>query len=167
MNATIIPTPYDIVAPPPGPIIPSVSAWGALALLLLVVFTVRWFAARRHKSPSLQGLVADLLDELRRLSSNPESGTSLERITRLTRRILSMYIPQGTDSLSSTELRSLAATLSQSSMEQARSSASIVDLLASLEDLAYAPQQSPASQRELISQIEQLIDQLVRRYPLQ
>lgn len=114
----------------------------------------------------MQRIVTSLADELRRASSNVESSTSVERITRLTRRIISMYIPQETDSLSSHELRTLATSLSGSSLEQSRSLGSILNLLASLEDIAYAPLGLQTQQQEHVLQIQQSIDQLVRRHPL-
>jgi hypothetical protein len=162
--STPIPSPFDIIEPPPGPIVPSPMAWILTALFFAAMLALSRLLYRRMKTPPLHTLVATLLDEFKRAASQSHTSLAVERIARLTKRILSVLIADDVDSLSSSEIRSLAISLSRSSDERQRSSAAILELLAQVEELAYAPQDSTPEIQSLISQLERSLEEHVRRH---
>jgi mannitol-1-phosphate/altronate dehydrogenase len=163
---TAIPTPFDIVDPPSGPIVPSLTAWLLTALAVLGFLLASRIIQRKGRAPSMAALVVNLLEELRRAVTAPLTTTSTERIARLAKRIISPYLTQEIDSLSSSEMRELAKSLQATPRESDQSAAAILELLAKVEESAYAPTSDFAAGSNLISQLEGSLQQHVRRHPL-
>lgn len=162
--STPIPTPFDIVDPPAGPIVPSMTVWILTALALAALLLLRWLMLRRPGNPPVAKLIAALLDEVKRATAQSQTHHLVERSARLTRRIVSTYLPQAIDSLSQREMRSLAASLGASSDERNRSTAAILELLAEIEELAYAPHDHAPEIRPRLAQLGELLDTHVRRH---
>ncbi len=163
---TPIPTPFDIVDPPSGPIIPSLSVWLLTLFAVLAFLLTNWIIQRKRRAPSVGALVVVLLEELRRTATTPLTTASTERIARLAKRIISPHVAHEIDSLSSSEMRELASSLRATPRESDQSAASILELLAKVEDSAYSPFPDGTTSLSLISQLAGSLEQHVRRYPL-
>jgi hypothetical protein len=161
---TPIPTPFDIVDPPAGPIVPTLMWWLLTSLFILCLLLARWIAHRKATPPSVAILVSALLDELKRTTKLPQEGLVIERTIRLAKRIVSPYVDQEVDSLSSSEMRALAESLRASSEERDQSSGSILQLLAAIDEIAYAPRDGSTEISTLIPQLENSLEQHVRRH---
>jgi hypothetical protein len=168
---TPIPTPFDIIPPPPGAWVPSPLSWGIT--LLLAILGGWWCSRLRRQQPAppiqrmLQSLLADLQSTLQ--TSPPQ----LERASRIARRIVSQYSainPKGGDltGLSSSELRELALTLPTTTDAQAASHAELLTLIADLEDGAYAPHNAelPTTLATLGERLRLALETHLRRFPL-
>ncbi len=133
-----IPTPFDIIPPPPGPWVPSPNAWLVLVALLVVAGWLIRRMGRIHR-PVSQQIVAQLLKDLNRTASQEQ--VHLERLCRVAKRLLAFYIPEDLTGLSSPEMRHAADCLSKGD-DSAHSAAAIIRLLADIEDREYAPRQN-------------------------
>jgi hypothetical protein len=136
---TPIPTPFDIIPPPPGPWVPTSYAWLALACLLLLCWVLIRRIGQRRGSPAAEQIVRALETELSHATN--QTPLPLERVCRLTKRLIAFYIPQDLSGLTSPETRIVAQTLRKGD-DRSRSAAEIVDLLATIEDQEYAPRKS-------------------------
>jgi hypothetical protein len=163
---TPIPTPFDIIDPPPGAFIPSGTMWLVLGLVGVAAFLVAKLAARRGKAHSVGSLLDSLLTELGQVRSQASSPHDLERAARLVRRIISPYLSCDTAGLSSDEMRSLAGTLREQKDEVTSSVAQILPLLAELEDYAYAPafDQTSDTARTALNTLFERLETHVRRH---
>lgn len=159
---TPIPTPFDIIPPPPGPWVPTGYAWLFLIALLLLAW---WLIRRsgRRRSLATQQIVRSLETELSHAAS--QTPLPLERLCRLTKRLIGFYIPHDLSGLTSPETRVVAQALRKGD-DRSRSAAEIVDLLATIEDQEYAPRER--SQESLLnSEIQHLLTAITahtRRY---
>lgn len=136
---TAIPTPFDIIDPGPGVLLPTGLAWLALvsfAILSLTVFTLLRRTPRPH---SIRKTLRMLLDELNVATAHVTHQKDIERVTRIARRILSPYTSLDVGSMTSSELRGFAASLGQSTDEATRAVSPLLLLLAEVEERAYAP----------------------------
>jgi hypothetical protein len=162
---TAIPTPFDIIPPPPGAWVPSGLTWGLLLVLIALAAIAALRLRRRFKAPPLQSLLELLFRDLSQaLNHRP---IQLERASRLARRIISQYLPQDLAGLSSTELRACASHLPVETDAKAASTAEIVRLIAELEDQAYAPNSdiSGAPVAQLGKDLQEAIERHMRRFP--
>jgi len=160
---TPIPTPFDIIEPPPGPLIPSGTTWLALVLItVLGVAATRWFN-RASKAKTMDDVLQNLVEELHRRASSAASHSDLERITRLAKRIVAAYTPTDPAGLSPVELRSTAAVLRASMNDTDRSTAVIVELIADIEELTYAPSTDDVHHHTLVSNLVTNLSNQVRR----
>jgi hypothetical protein len=146
---TPIPTPFDIIDPGPGALVPTGLAWiallaGALGVLLYIVYRRRIPGAN-----SIHATLRGLLDELRAAAAQPGSVQNLERVIRLARRILTPYTSEELATMSCSELRSMSATLSTGADAAAASLSTLLGQLAELEEQAYAPQTNLADRARL------------------
>lgn len=164
---TPIPTPFDIIDPAPGAVVPTGMAW--LILLVLVGLALAAIAVYRRtpRGRSVHRTLHALLDEVRRLCSQPSAQRNTQRITRLTRRLASAYCGIDTGALSCAELRALAQEIGSRTDESAHSLSSIVALLAHLEEQAYAPHHATAPQAssdDTLVTLVQTLETHVRRF---
>lgn len=162
---TAIPTPFDIIPPPPGAWIPSPLTWGLFILLTVVGAVVALRLRRRLAAPALNSLLALLFQDLTQtLNHNP---IQLDRASRLARRILSQYLPDDLTGLSSSELRACASNLPSETDARAASTAGIVRLIADLEDQAYAPGLTSTGEpiAQLAKDLASAIEAHMRRFP--
>jgi hypothetical protein len=134
---TTIPSPFDIIPPPPGPWEPTRYAWLLLIVVLLLCF---WLIRRSGQRRTLLApqIVRALETELSHAAS--QTPIPLERLSRLTKRLIGFYITQDLSGLTSPETRVVAQSLRKGD-DQSRSAAEIVELLATIEDQEYAPRE--------------------------
>jgi hypothetical protein len=136
---TPIPTPFDIIEPGPGALVPTGLAWLALLLCAGVVLGAIAIMRRVPRAPSVNTTIRNLVDQLRRTRLEAHDQSEIERATRLARLIISPFLTSTVDTMSCAEIRSLADTLKDRSYDSDRSLAAILSLLAELEELSYAP----------------------------
>jgi hypothetical protein len=151
--ATPIPTPFDIIDPPPGPLIPSLTMWLMLVGLLVVARTVLWLFQRAKKPTPLGQHVRSLLHNLSTTANKAETPEQLQRVARLAKRILSAYLPFDPSSLSPSDLRDKAGSLTKSLDPLEQSTGSLLHLLADIEDLTYAPHTATELIRQRATQL--------------
>lgn len=164
-----IPTPYDIIDPSPGAVIPTGIAWVILLLVAVLLSALITWVRRTPRAYSLHATIRGLLDELRALSGSSGKREELERISRLARRIVAPYCSADTGAMSCSELRALAASLASSQQESDRSLSQLLDLIAGVEERAYAPLAEPSTPNRDLGAIETLISSLevhIRRFRL-
>jgi hypothetical protein len=157
---TAIPTPFDIIDPSPGALVPSGMAWIVLLLGAVVAFLLTSVFSRRTRAQSLNTLVAALLQELQSIGAQASNPHELERVARLGRRILATYLPEDTAGLSSVEMRALSETLHQKDSELLVSASKALVALADVEDRAYAPSGATDKNPENTAAVQNLVDQL-------
>jgi hypothetical protein len=164
---TPIPTPFDIIDPPPGAFIPSGTMWVVLVLAGIAAFLLARFGGGRGRSHSISSLLNVLLAELNQIRTQVTNQHDLERAARIGRRILSPYLPCDTAGLSSAEMRSLASTLCEQKDDLASSVAEILPLLAAIEDYAYAPsfEQTISTAQATLNSLFDRLEAHVRRHP--
>lgn len=168
---TPIPTPFDIIDPRPGALVPTGLAWIALAACSLGVLGYISFRRRTPGAHSMQATLRVLIDELRaaaaQCSDTGEMGHNFELVTRLIRRVLTPYVSKELATMSCSELRSASSTLLQSSNKADVSLAPLLSQLATLEEHSYAPQTSSkelAGLQQLQSKLIDEIESHVRRF---
>lgn len=149
---TPIPTPYDIIPPPPGTWIPSALTWSLLTVCFLA--SLAWILIRaRAARNSLDSIITGLSEELaRELVKQP---IELERISRLARRIASYQLGVDITGLTAAELRERTSSHSN----QKGSTPALMRALAVVEDLAYAPMSS-SEENQLAQAISDLANSL-------
>lgn len=133
-----IPTPFDIIAPPPGPWVPSPLAWIVLLCALIIACWLIRGIGKNRRAPAVEQVLRNLEAELTHTAS--QEPVQLERLCRLAKRLIGFYIPHDLTGLSSAETRLIADALFKGD-ERDRSAAEIVQLLASVEDREYEPRQ--------------------------
>jgi hypothetical protein len=136
---TPIPTPFDIIDPDLGPLLPTGLAW----LLLLACAGIGLLCVallRRTPRPhSLRATLRSLLNELRAAANNVSCRQDIERVARIARRLISLYTSAEVASMSCSELLTFAKTLKQHSEDNSRALSPLILLLSDLEERAYAP----------------------------
>jgi hypothetical protein len=165
---TPIPTPFDIIDPGPGALVPSGLAWLALVAVSLLICAAIAIKRRIPKAKSINARLQKLLDELRAGATGVTAPQDIERLARLVRRIVSPYMSVEVSGMSSGDLRLAAATLHTKPEERDRSLSEALLLLATIEELAYAPRDSISDARVLSGILEKLVTSLeshVRRFP--
>jgi len=160
---TPIPTPFDIIPPPPGPWVPSSQAWLALLCALLVAWLLIRRVGKRGRSPAVDRIVRNLDAELTHAAS--QEPVQLERLCRLAKRLIAFYIPHDLTGLTSPETRLIADSLLKGD-ERARSCAEIVRLLAEIEDHEYEPRRESgdATIRSETEKLAELFSRHIRRH---
>jgi hypothetical protein len=159
MNSPI-PTPYDIIPPPPGPITPPLTVWALLVGLTILAGLLLRYVSRRAQAQSMPKLLGTLTRELSNAGTHSESRASLERVARLSRRIVAPYLSRDATSLSASELRLLASATSNSHTDQDRALSEALSLVADLEDSLYAPATNPTDSEKQRILVQQLISRL-------
>ena len=162
--ATPIPTPFDIIDPPPGPFIPSLHMWLWLAIATALGATLAWWFSNRQKRGSTASAVQELVAELKRITSTAMPTAGAERITRIAKRILAAYMPADPAGLSPVELRVLASSMSRAPDESTRSASSILALVAEVEELTYSPNFSDVVYQPIARNLVSDLENHVRRY---
>jgi hypothetical protein len=162
-----ISTPYDIIPPPPGPLTPSLTVWIILAAITAIAAYLLRHLARRARAQSMPKLLRELTLELSNIASHTESRTSLERIARLSRRIIAPYLSRDTASLSAVELRSLASAVSKSTSDKDRTLSDVLSVIADLEESLYAPATNSTDledQHARIQRLTSLLESFIRSH---
>ncbi|MEY4701780.1 MAG: hypothetical protein RL326_1967 [Pseudomonadota bacterium] len=160
---TPIPTPFDIISPPPAPWVPTTYAW--LVLLSALVLAYWWIRrlGRKRRAPAVEQIIRGLESELTHATT--QDPLRLERVCRLAKRLIAFYIPQDLTGLTSPETRMVAEALRKGD-DRSRSAAQIVELLAAIEDREYAPKDS-SPESALLTDVNNLTAALAthtRRY---
>lgn len=163
---TPIPTPFDIIPPPPGAWVPSPLTW---SLVLLLAIIGGWWGSRlrrKQPAPPIQRMLQSLLADLK--STLTTSPPQVERASRIARRIVSQYASVDITGLSSSELREQASTLPITTDAQSASNAELLTLIADLEDGAYAPRSGefPATLTALGERLLLALETHLRRFPI-
>lgn len=161
---TPIPTPFDIIDPPPGPFIPSLHTWLWLAIATALGATLAWWLSNRQKRRSTASAVQELVAELRRINSTAMPSAGAERITRIAKRILAAFMTADPAGLSPVELRVLASSMGAAPDECTRSASSILALVAEVEELTYSPNCSDPVCQPIIHNLVSDLENHVRRY---
>jgi hypothetical protein len=141
MNTTI-PTPFDIIDPGPGAVLPTGLAWLVLLACMTLALVVFALLQRRPRPLPIRKTVRRLLDDLNAATAHVSSQQDIERITRIARRVASLYTTIEVGPMSPTEIRLFAASLSQHKDDAARALSPLLLLLSDLEERAYAPYNS-------------------------
>lgn len=164
---TPIPTPFDIIDPSPGALVPTVTAWFSLLVVSLIVCAVIAMRRRIPRAKSINARLQKLVDELRSVAAHTSTPQELERLARLSRRIISPYVTSEVSGMSPGDLRAAAATLGKSRDDNDRSLSEIIFLLAAIEEQTYAPGESISNASALSGSVEALVTRLenhVRRF---
>jgi hypothetical protein len=151
---TPIPEPYDITDIPYIAWVPGLTAWALIAAVLALAAAIVW---RRNSPRDASGdltIVEKLISELK-ATANVSGEISLERASRIARRIVSHISGRNVLELTGDELR---ASIPE---ESPPIFTSIIEAVASFEELGYSPAspQRDASARELASRLAKLIDE--------
>lgn len=165
MNAAI-PTPFDILDPPAGPLTPPTLAWLILFFVTLLAALVAVRRNRRTSVGSIHKLMGALLDEVKRAEAGELSGASLQRVVRLAKRIIAPHASSDPSGLSPAEIRDLAISMSRSVNELERSASNILERIAHIDELTYAPANSSSARRELVTRLITDLESHLRRHPL-
>jgi hypothetical protein len=155
MNTTI-PTPFDIIDPGPGALLPTGLAWLVLLACMALALIVFALLQRRPRSLGIRRTVRRLLDELNTATAHVSSQQDIERVTRIARRIASLYSTIEVGPMSPTEIRLFADSLSQHADHATRALSPVLLLLSDLEERAYAPCNSLAEDHTLHETLQKL-----------
>jgi hypothetical protein len=151
---TPIPEPYDITEIPHIPWVPGLAAWVAITVALALVATMMW---RRNSPRATRGdlrvvdkLIADL-----KATTSARGEMSLERASRIARRLVSHISGQHVMELTGEELR---ATITEETPPLLKET---IEAVASFEELGYAPAstQRDTAARELATRLTTLIEE--------
>jgi hypothetical protein len=146
-----IPTPFDIIEPSSGALTPTPLAWVLLLLVagcgaLLISALIGRSRSANKLSYTLKRLFNELCDAAKLITADSTSypSATIERVTRITRRILAPLTLADTGGMSCSELRELSRELTAArsdpkSAELTEAISNALDLLAILEELTYAP----------------------------
>jgi hypothetical protein len=150
---TPIPEPYDITDIPHIAWVPGVAAWGAILIALALMAAVIW---RRNTPRRIKGdlkVVDKLITELK-ATTNVGGELSLERASRIARRIVSHISGRNVLELTGDELRASITEETPPILKR------IIEAVASFEELGYSPAspQRDTSARKLASQLATLIE---------
>jgi len=166
MTPLPIPTPFDIIPPASGPLIPSTVAWILLAVLGA---GGAWLASRARNQGtgnSLRAVLESLAKDLDHAARELSTG-EVERVTRVARRIISHYVPNDLSGFTSAEIRTLAHERAENADEMFLSTSAILHIIADLEELAYAPKRNAIAREasELATRLSRMINLHLRRHP--
>jgi len=164
---TLLPTPFDIIEPGPGQLIPSEYAWLALLVMTLLGAALIVFMRRTRSPQKITSTLQVLVDELRIIGAGAQSRPDIERVSRLGRRIISPYFVEDVTSMSCSELQSHAVKIRNRANEESVSLAEAILLLAKIEEIAYAPDTSLDGNTELRTLTDSLVAGLeshIRRF---
>jgi hypothetical protein len=164
---TPIPTPFDIIEPGPGALVPTWLAW-----LVLVIGAAAFLAAialkrRAPRPPSVNATLRNLIDQLRRAKLDDRDQRNIEQATRLARLVISPFTRTSISTMSCYEIKSLADALQNSSDDSERSLAEALALLGELEERSYAPITSDgdlALSRAILDKLTSAIESHVGRF---
>ena len=146
MNPTALPTPFDIVPPPPVAYVPGTLEWICVALVLAVALTV---ALMRRPKPKHQDF-APLQACLRSLNQlKPEDPDVLIRLQMLLKALISQ--------ITGDEMRSLTAREIATSAAQCKSIASVC---AQIELATYRCDSSIPKSNDLLSAAKNAVAEL-------
>lgn len=151
---TPIPEPYDITDIPHIAWVPGLTVWGAIVAVLALAAVAIW---RRNAPRRIKGdrkIVDSLIAELK-VAANVRGEMSLERSSRIARRIISHISGRNVVELTGDELRASVTDETPPILK------TIIDAVASYEELGYSPAspERDASARELVSKLASLIDE--------
>lgn len=164
---TPIPTPFDIIDPSPGALVPTAIAWLSLVAVSFVVCAVIAMRRRIPRAKSINARLQRLVDELRSIATNASTPQELERLARLSRRIISPYMTSEVSGMSPGDLRAAAASLRKKADDKDQSLSEAILLLSAIEEQAYAPRELISNTATLSGSIEKLVSSLenhVRRF---
>lgn len=162
---TPIPTPFDIIEPGPGALVPTGMAWILLLSVSILIASVSLLRSRKPGPAKIYRALEKLLSEIKQATDSLSRQGDLERIIRLAKRIISPYLETEAASLTSTELRHLSESYKAKHQEATDAIAAGLTALADLEDLAYAPNSSndqPDKRRDLVATLISRLESLVR-----
>ena len=161
---TPIPTPFDIIDPNPGALVPTSLTWILLLVIALLGALITLLRSRKPGPAKIHRTLQRLLVEIRQAADTYSRPSDLDRIIRLAKRIISPYLDADAASLTATELRQVSHSFKTKHDESKDVIAAGLAALADLEDLAYAPNDTaPQSIRAkelvvaLISRLESLV----------
>jgi hypothetical protein len=164
---TPIPTPFDIIDPGPGQLVPTSFAWLLLFTLAALAGLILALRSRRPAPKNIYRTLTRLVHELKKAADSGDKTADLDRIIRLARRIVSPYLEDDATSLTSDELRIKSQTIRAKKLESLDSLAGALSTLADLEEFAYAPKGRRNGGDKLDDLVKLLVDTLeqhVRRY---
>jgi hypothetical protein len=149
---TPIPEPYDITEIPHIAWVPGLSVWGALLVALALVAVAMW---RKNTPRGIKGdlkIVDKLIAELK-TTTNMSGEMSLERASRIARRIVSHISGRNVLELTGDELR---ASVTEETPPILRR---IIEAVASFEELGYSPSspERDTAARDLTATLANLI----------
>lgn len=162
---TPIPTPFDIISPGPGPLVPTSLAWVLLLAFGLLGAGIALVRSRRPGPAKIYRALQRLLHEIKQVANKCSSTSDLERIIRLSKRILSPYLDGDAASLTSTELKALSQSYKSRHQVSSDAIAASLAALADLEDLTYAPNdysQLISREKELTASLVSRLESLIR-----
>lgn len=150
---TPMPEPYDITDIPHIAWVPGIAAWGAILVGLALMAVVIW---RRNTPRRIKGdvkVVDKLITELK-ATARAQGEMSLERASRIARRIVSYISERNVLELTGDELR---ASITEDTSPVLRR---IIEAVASFEELGYSPAspERDTSARELALQLANLLE---------
>jgi len=150
---TPIPEPYDITDIPHIAWIPGIAAWGGILIALALIAAVIWRRNTPRRSKGDLKVVDKLITELK-ATTNIGGELSLERASRIARRIVSYISGRNVLELTGDELR---ASINEETPPILKR---IIQAVASFEELGYSPatSQRDTSARELALQLATLIE---------
>lgn len=150
---TPIPEPYDITDIPHIAWVPGITAWGIILIALALIAAAIWRRNTPRRSKGDLKVVDKLITELK-ATANERGEMSLERASRISRRIVSYISGRNVVELTGDELRGSITDETPPILKQ------IIDVVASFEELAYSPAspQRDSSARDLTSNLANLID---------
>jgi hypothetical protein len=149
---TPIPEPYDITDIPHIAWVPGLSVWGALLVALALVAVAMW---RKNTPRGIKGdlkIVDKLIAELK-TTTNMSGEMSLERASRIARRIVSHISGRNVLELTGDELRASVTEHTPPILRR------IIEAVASFEELGYSPSspERDTAARDLTATIANLI----------
>ena len=139
---TPIPTPFDIIDPGPGAVVPTSLTWIILLALGVLGALITLLRSRQPGPAKIYRTLDKLLVEIHQAANTSSHANDLDRIIRLAKRIISPYLDVDAVSLTSTELRQLSQSFKTKHEESTGAIAAGLTALADLEDLAYAPNEN-------------------------
>ena len=170
-------TPFDIIEPPPGALIPSFAAWIALTALVIGGYTLSKIISKKRRASPLGKTLSALLDEAKKIAARADSPAEIERLARLLRRIVSQLVMKDVSALTPIEIKQLAISLKNSAdsksqptdehLQKIASNSSILNILSELEEHAYSPltkSESSAITRTIITRLIDVLESHLRRF---
>jgi hypothetical protein len=130
---TPLPTPFDIIDPGPGQLVPTGLAWIFLFAVAALVGLIIALRSRRPVPKNIYKTLTRLVHELKQAADSGNKTSDLDLIIRLARRIVSPYLEDDATSLTSDELRIRSQTIRAKKLESLDSLACALSTLADLE----------------------------------
>lgn len=150
---TPIPEPYDITEIPHIPWVPGAIAWATITVVLTLVAAMLWKGTSPRARKGDLKVVEQLIEELKSTTS-AQGEMSLERASRIARRLVSHLSGQHVMELTGEELRQTITGGTPALLKET------IEAVASFEELGYAPPSTErdTAARELASRLATLID---------